>query len=99
MVDLVGGGAYVNYVPAYSAMDLVPLPILAGEQRIVATPAVDDILARASAEIVVAITAVEYVIPLFADHQVSARSAVDDVAAGAARDCRHQQLGAVVTRP
>ena len=44
VVDLVSRGAYVSYVLALPAMDLIPLPIFFRRECIVAIPAVEESL-------------------------------------------------------
>src|SRR5215207_1663147 len=80
------------YVPACTAVELVPLVIGDGASRtvkeIAAIPAVEDVLALASGELrILAVSPVDDVIALVAtERSVVARPAVDDVVAGSSGD-------------
>jgi hypothetical protein len=56
-------------VPAFTAIELIPLPVSCCVEMIVARPAMEDVLSLVSAqEVVVAIPAADDIIPLASDH-------------------------------
>src|SRR5215207_4567962 len=65
-------------VPAFTAVEFIPLPVTGRVKMIVAVPAVEDVLAPTSPQhLVVAVASVEHFIVLSAGQDVSARLAVE----------------------